>query len=76
MSDLTSIQASSLATEITLAKNYATNSVNMVVNLKSEVQSLKSDYEILTNRFNKLLDLLKNLGIQDSTLNELKINNL
>jgi hypothetical protein len=76
MSDLTSIQASSLATEITLAKNYATNSVTMVVSLKSEVQTLKSDYEILKNRFNQLLDLLKNVDISDSSLNELKINNL
>lgn len=76
MSDLTSIQASSLATEITLAKNYATNSVNMVVSLKSEVQTLKSDYEILKNRFNQLLDLLKNVDINDSTLNELKITNI
>ena len=76
MSDLTSIQGSSLATEITLAKNYATNSVNMVVSLKSEVQTLKTDYEILKNRFNQLLDLLKNVDISDSSLNELKINNL
>ena len=47
MSDLTSLQVSSLATEITLAKNYASNSVNIASNVKSDVQNLKRQMEKL-----------------------------
>jgi branched-chain amino acid transport system substrate-binding protein len=47
MSDLTSLQVSSLATEITLAKNYASNSVNIASNVKSDVQNLKRQMESL-----------------------------
>lgn len=71
MSNLSSIQASSLATEITLAKNYATNSINIASSVKSDVQSLKIENELLKSNFDKLLhalngvDLLKDLSLND-----------
>lgn len=71
MSDLTSLQASSLATEITLAKNYASNSVNIASGVKSDVQALKRENEMLKLHFDRLLhalnsvDLLKDLSLND-----------
>ena len=72
MTDLTSIQASSLATEITLAKNYASNSVNIAAGVKSDVQSLKVENEQLKLNFDKLLNALSSVTVlQDLSLNDL-----
>ena len=71
MSDLTSLQASSLATEITLAKNYASNSVNIASGVKADVQALKRENEMLKLHFDRLLhalngvELLKDLSLND-----------
>lgn len=72
MSNLTSLQASSLATEITLAKNYASNSVNIASSVKSDVQTLKRENELLKLNFDKLLHALSNVELlQDLSLNDL-----
>ena len=72
MSDLTSVQASSLATEVTLAKNFASNAVNISSSLKIEIQNLKRDNELLKLNFDKLLDKLNNVSLlQDLSLNDL-----
>ena len=72
MSDLTSLQASSLATEITLAKNYASNSVNIASSVKSDVQSLKRENEMLKLHFDRLLHALNGIELlKDLSLNDL-----
>ena len=72
MSDLTSVQASSLATEVTLAKNFASNAVNISSSLKIDIQNLKRDNELLKLNFDKLLDKLNNVSLlQDLSLNDL-----
>jgi hypothetical protein len=71
MSNLTSLQASSLATEITLAKNYASNSVNIASGVKVDVQALKTENQMLKLHFDRLLhalngvELLKDLSLND-----------
>lgn len=72
MSDLTSLQASSLATEITLAKNYASNSVNIASSVKSDVQTLKRENEMLKLHFDRLLHALNGIELlKDLSLNDL-----
>ena len=77
MSDLTSIQASSLATEVSLAKNYASNAVNISSSLKTDIQNLKRDNELLKLNFDKLLDKLNNVSVlQDLSLNDLSFSSV
>lgn len=72
MTDLTSLQASNLATEISLAKNYATNSINIVSGVKTEVQQLKTENAQLKLHFDKLLNALNGVTLlQDLSLNDL-----
>ena len=49
MSDLNSIQAASLASELTLAKNNSTRSINIATSVKSDVQQLKRENQIFYN---------------------------
>ena len=72
MSNLSSLQVSSLATEITLAKNYASNSVNIASSVKSDVQTLKRENELLKLNFDKLLHALNSIELlKDLSLNDL-----
>tara|TARA_R110002072_G_scaffold256534_3_gene415392 strand:+ start:131 stop:367 length:237 start_codon:yes stop_codon:yes gene_type:complete len=72
MSNLTSLQASSLATEITLAKNYASNSVNIASGVKVDVQALKTENQMLKLHFDRLLDALNGVELlKDLSLNDL-----
>lgn len=72
MSNLSSLQVSSLASEITLAKNYASNSVNIASSVKSDVQTLKRENELLKLNFDKLLHALNGIELlKDLSLNDL-----
>lgn len=70
MTDLSTLQASVLATEVNLAKNYAIKSNTSVNDLSSEVTILKTE---LYNINNKLNDLIKKVDI---LVSESKKNNL
>jgi len=72
MTDLTSLQASNLATEITLAKSYATNSINIASSIKTDVQQLKTENAQLKLHFDRLLSALNGVTLlQDLSLNDL-----
>ena len=76
-SDLTLAQASSLATEITLAKNYATTAINISTSNTTDIQDIKITQNTLKNKFDLLLDLLKTAnisGLSDTSLNDLSFN--
>ena len=78
-SDLTLAQASSLATEITLAKNYATTAINISTGNTTDIQEIKITQNTLKNKFDLLLDLLKTAnitGLSDTSLNDLSFNTL
>lgn len=75
---LSVLQATALASEISLAKNLATTSVNKVNNLTTEVNNLRSDVfnslNILDSKFKNLCTLLENnhtdlSGVPDSSFN-------
>ena len=77
MTDLTLVQASNLATEITLAKNYATTAVNISTNNTTDIQEMKIVQNQIKNKFDLLLDLLKTAnisGLTDASLNDLSFN--
>ena len=79
MSDLTLAQASSLATEITLAKNYATTAINISTTHTTDIQEMKITENKLKNKLDLLLDLLKTAnitGLSDTSLNDLSFNTL
>lgn len=72
MTDLTSLQASNLATEISLAKNYATNSINIASSVKTDVQQLKTENAQLKLHFDRLLSALNGVTLlQELSLNDL-----
>jgi len=62
MSDLTLIQSSVLATEVSLAKNYAIKSNNLVNDLVSEVNTLKNELYVSNNNLNIVISKLENLS--------------
>ena len=72
MSDLTSIQAAALATEITLAKNYAITSLNTATTVRTDTQTLETQVELIKTNFNKLLDALIGLSILSDISSTLK----
>ena len=75
MTDLTSLQASNLATEITLAKSYATNSIDIASGLKTEVQQLKTQNALLKLHFDRLLTALNSVTLLENlSLNDLSFN--
>lgn len=77
MTDLTLAQASSLATEVSLSKNYATTAINISTNNSTDVQDIKITQNEIKKNFDLLLDLLKTAnisGISDSSLNDLTLN--
>ena len=79
MTDLTLAQASSLATEITLAKNYATTAINITSSNTTDIQEMKITQNTLKNKFDLLLDLLKTAnitGLFDTSLNDLSFNTI
>tara|TARA_A100001015_G_C15010770_1_gene722989 strand:+ start:674 stop:937 length:264 start_codon:yes stop_codon:yes gene_type:complete len=71
MSDLNSIQAASLASELTLAKNNSTRSINIATSVKSDVQQLKRENQILRRNINNLIvklatvESLRGLNLED-----------
>jgi hypothetical protein len=68
-SDLSTIQATALASEVSLAKNYASKSIALVTSLTTEVQSLKTEVNIndasLNVIFKKVQSLCALLSIAD-----------
>lgn len=79
MTDVTLVQASNLATEITLSKNYATTAVNIASNTTSDIQAVKITQIQLKNKFDLLLNLLQTAnisGLTDASLNDLSFNTL
>lgn len=79
MPDLTLAQASSLATEITLAKNYASTAINISTNNTTDIQEIKITQNAIKNKFDLLLDLLKTAnitGLSDTPLNDLSFNTI
>lgn len=70
MTDLTSIQASVLASEVSVAKNNAIKSNNLVTSVSTEVNDLKTtvfsnanDIALLTTKIQNLCNLLDNADI-------------
>ena len=61
MSNLTVIQSTALATEISLAKNYAIKSNNLVNDLVSDVNTLKNEVYVNNNKLNTVISKLENL---------------
>tara|TARA_B110001452_G_C15240811_1_gene429570 strand:- start:1979 stop:2233 length:255 start_codon:yes stop_codon:yes gene_type:complete len=73
---LSVLQATALASEISLAKNLATTSVNKVNNLTTEVNNLRSDVfnslNTLDSKFKNLCNLLASAdisGVSDVSFN-------
>ena len=79
MSNLTSIQATALASEVSLAKNYSIKSNNTANSLKTQLNSLKSDLvsndvslNVVVSKLSNLCDLLVLAdisGVSDASLN-------
>ena len=61
MSNLTLIQSTALATEVSLAKNYAIKSNNLVNDLVSDVNTLKNEVYVSNNNVNTVISKLENL---------------
>jgi len=77
MTDLNLVQATNLATEITLSKNYATTAINIASSTIADIQSVKITQNQIKNRFDQLLDLLKSAnitGLIDASLNDISFN--
>lgn len=78
-SNISLTQASVLASEVSLAKNYAIKSNNLVTSLSSELNDLKTNVFSNTNDLNLVISKLENLcnllvqadisGVSDASLN-------
>ena len=74
MTDLTSLQASVLASEVSVAKNNAIRSNNLVTSVSTEVNDLKTtvfsnanDIALLTTKIQNLCNLLDNADISGAS---------
>ena len=79
MTDLTVIQATVLANEVSLAKNYAIKSNNIASEVKSDLNLLKQEVYVNDSSLNLVISKLQNLcdllviadisGVSDASLN-------
>jgi hypothetical protein len=76
MADLTVIQSAALATEVSLAKNYSIKSNNLVNDLTSEVNTLKTDLATLVLKVQNLATLLSQADISGVSSSSFQYNNL
>lgn len=78
-SDLSVVQAVALASEVSIAKNQATKSINLVNSLTNDVNSLKTEVNINDASLNVIFSKVQSLcallssadisGISDASLN-------
>ena len=76
MADLTVIQSAALASEISLAKNYSIKSNNLVNDLTSEVNTLKTDLATIVLKLQNLSTLLSQGDISGVSSSSLQYENL
>ena len=76
MADLTVIQSAALASEISLAKNYSIKSNNLVNDLTSEVNTLKTDLATIVLKLQNLSTLLSQADISGVSSSSLQYENL
>lgn len=60
-SNLTSIQEAVIATEVSLAKNYAIKSNNLATETNAELNILKNELYVTNNKLKVVTDKLENL---------------
>ena len=81
--NLTPIQEAVIATEVSLAKNYAIKSNNLATETNSELNILKNELyvsnnklKVVTSKLEKLCSLLKNANISGINPDDLLYDNL